>query len=188
MNPAFETDAATPSADVVAGDEVAFARLIARYDDDLVRVAYLVIGDVGLAREAAQSAWALAWRRLPGLRDPARIRPWLVAISVNEARQLLLGRRRTSVREIYVADIEDSAPSRSDPRQAGSDASVRWLDLAAAMRRLSEEDRAIVSMRYAIGLTSEEIGQAMRLSPGTVRTRLSRALARLRKDLGDDRD
>ena len=63
-----------------SGDEVALARLIAEYHDPMVKVAYVIIGDADLAREAAQVAWTVAWRRLGSLRDPERIRPWLVAI------------------------------------------------------------------------------------------------------------
>lgn len=72
-----------------AGDETAFAQIIARYDDDLARVAYLVTAEVGLAHEAVQAAWPIAWRKIGSLRDLDRLRPWLVAIAVNEARQLL---------------------------------------------------------------------------------------------------
>jgi len=174
-------------ADAIAGDEAAFTQLVALHDDDLVRVAYLVTGDVTLARDAAQSAWALAWRRLGGLRDHERIRPWLVAITVNEARQFLRRRRRTAIREIAVSVFDDelAGPRVVGRSSAGPEDAVRSLDLAGALRRLSEEDRAMVAMRYAIGLTSEEIGVALRMPPGTVRSRLARSRAQLRKDLGD---
>src|SRR5439155_26699727 len=46
-----------------SGDETAFASIIARYDDDLARVAYLVTADVGLAHDAVQAAWQIAWRK-----------------------------------------------------------------------------------------------------------------------------
>jgi DNA-directed RNA polymerase specialized sigma24 family protein len=52
-----------------AGDEAAFAGIIEAHHDDMIRVAYLVTGEVELAHEAVQSAWLLAWRKLGGLRD-----------------------------------------------------------------------------------------------------------------------
>ena len=63
---------------------------------------------------------------------------------------------------------------------------ARELDLINALRRLPAEDRVVVAMRYELGLSSSEIGRATGLSPTGVRSRLARALERLRKDLGDD--
>ena len=82
-----------------SGDEVAFARLIAEHHEPMVRAAYVVVGDTELAREAAQNAWVIAWRRLSSLRQPERVRSWLVAISANEARGLV---RRAKRREVAV--------------------------------------------------------------------------------------
>jgi RNA polymerase sigma factor (sigma-70 family) len=61
----------------------------------------------------------------------------------------------------------------------------RNLDLLNAIGQLAPSDRTIVAMRYAMGLTSEEIGQAIGMSGVGVRSRLARALVRLKKDLGD---
>jgi len=60
-----------------AGDEVAFARIVAAHRAEMVRVAYVVSGDWDLAQDAAQAALWIAWRKLPSLRDPTRLRPWL---------------------------------------------------------------------------------------------------------------
>jgi hypothetical protein len=57
-------------APAASGDEVAFARLIDEYHEPMVRAAYVVVSDVELAREAAQNAWTIAWKRLGSLRDP----------------------------------------------------------------------------------------------------------------------
>jgi len=165
-----------------AGDETAFARLVAEYDDDLVRVAYLVTSDVAMARDAAQAAWAKAWRKLSTVRDPARVKPWLVAISVNEARQLLRRHRRRTVREFHF-DAPEGLGGDAYPVEPKDD---MWLDLAAAMHRLPDVDRAIIAMRYALGMTSDEIAGAIGMSSAGVRSRLARSLARLRRELDDD--
>jgi RNA polymerase sigma-70 factor (ECF subfamily) len=169
-------------ASAAAGDEVAFARIVAAHHDDMVRVAYLVSCEVDLAQEAVQSAWSIAWRKLASLRDADRLRPWLVSIAANEARQLLRQRRRRQVTEIRVdawADGSEAHGSRMDDRD-------RELDLINALRWLRDEDRAIVAMRYALGLSSSEIARATGLSAPGVRSRLARSLERLRKELGDD--
>lgn len=164
-----------------SGDRAAFGQVVVLHHDDMVRVAYLVSGDSDIAHDAVQSAWAIAWRKLDRLRDPDALRPWLVSIAANEARQILRRRRRHEIREIELVDGLDGAP-------AGTSASRREedLDLHDALSRLKPEDRAIVAMRYAIGLTSDEIGLAVGLTGAGVRARLARAIARLREDLRDD--
>ena len=69
---------------------------------------------------------------------------------------------------------------------AGCDERDRSIDLQNALQRLTPEDRSVVAMRYVLGLSSSEIGRTTGLSATGVRSRLARALDRLRKDLGDD--
>ena len=172
--------AATLIGQAAAGDEVAFARIVAAHHADMLRIAGLISGDVDLAAEAAQSAWAIAWRRLGTLRDPERLRPWLMAIAANEARQLARRRGRQTVREISVFDPE-AGPAASGHEM---DAALR-LDLADAMARLDPRDRVLLALRYAGGLELQEIGRAVGMSATAVRSRLKRAIERLRKDLAD---
>jgi len=70
-----------------AGDETAFARIIEAHHDDMRRICYVICGDLDVADEAVQAAWSIVWKKLGGLRDPARLRPWLVSVAANEARQ-----------------------------------------------------------------------------------------------------
>jgi hypothetical protein len=63
------------------GDETAFARLVDAYHADLVRVAYVTCGDPDLAQDAAQAAWTIAWRKLGSVREPDRVKSWLVAVA-----------------------------------------------------------------------------------------------------------
>ncbi len=169
-----------------AGDEVAFARLVAAYRLDLVRVAFVVTGDEQLAEEAAVAAWWIAWRKLPNLRDPSRVRSWLVAVAANEARKLVGRKQRRSLVEIHLAPRDGGASGDEildDDRVTGSDREIDRMDLAVALKRLAPEDRELVALRYVADLTSEEIGPLLKLSASGVRARLSRTLQRLRKDL-----
>jgi RNA polymerase sigma factor (sigma-70 family) len=160
----------------IDGDEVAFARIVAAHHDDMARIAYFVCGDLDIAEEAEQSAWAVAYRRLKDLRDPDRLRPWLMSVAANEARQIVRSRRRRTVRELAVVD---PATPRDVDRAA-------IIDLADALGRLDPKDRAIVGMRFVGGFESAEIGREMGMTASAVRVRLHRLLERLRKDLGDD--
>src|SRR5262245_26849723 len=118
----------------VAGDEVAFARIVAEHHDDMARIAYLVCGDLDIGEEAEQSAWDVAYRRPKDRREPDRLRAWLMSIAANEARQIARSRRRRSVREVAV--IDPSNPPDSDGAAA--------IDLANAIERLDPKDRVIV--------------------------------------------
>jgi RNA polymerase sigma-70 factor (ECF subfamily) len=160
----------------VAGDEVAFARIVAAHHNDMARITFFVCGDLDVAEKAEQSAWAVAYRRLKDLRDPERLRPWLMSVAANEARQIARSRRRRTIHEL---SIGDSARPR-DIDQAAR------IDLADALGRLDPRDRAIVGLRYLGGFESAEIGRAMGMTASSVRVRLHRLLERLRKDLGDD--
>lgn len=165
-------------ADAAGGDAEALAAIVDAYHDDMVRVAFVICGDQDRAQDAAQNAWPIAWRKLASLRDPGSLRPWLMSIAVNEARQLMRRDRRRPVTEIELAGIESGSP---DPgARAGA------LDLASALRRLSTEDRAILALRHVAGFDATEIGRAVGMSASGVRTRLSRLLSRLRSELDDD--
>ncbi len=179
-------DLSVPAAVVdsaAAGDEVAFARIVAAHHVDMTRVSFVVCGDLDVANEAVQAAWTIAWRKLGSLRDPARLRPWLIAVAANEARHLTKRRNRRSVVEVHVEDGDDvqrGDGGRGDPAEHAAE-----VDLAAALQRLSPQDRTVVAMRYLIGLTSVEIGQAIGMSPPGVRAKLARSLRRLEEDLRD---
>ena len=159
----------------LAGDETAFARLVARHHRSMARVAYAIAGDIGTADDAVQNAWAIAWRRLPSLRDPSQVGPWLVAIAANEARQAV---RRSRVR--IVVDISELpiVATGGDPLDR-----IATVDLGRALARLNPDDRTLLALRFVAGLDSGEIATHLKLSPSGVRSRLSRLIERLRSEL-----
>lgn len=174
----------TMVASAATGDEVAFARIVAAHHDDMARVAFVVCGDVTLAQDAVQAAWPKVWAKLHQIHDPARLRPWLVSVAANEAKQLARSRSRRRVREITVdGPVDDAARDRGagDPGDHAGE-----LDLANALASLDESDRTLVALRFAAGLTSDEIGRVIGMTGGGVRARLARTLLRLRKELNDD--
>jgi len=180
---AFEGVETTAAAELLArakvGEREAFTELVERHHRELVRIAYAITGDLDAACDSAQLAWIKAWQRLPSVREPERLRAWLIAIAANEARQQLRARGRRRVREIAAPPAEDWA-ERTDVTSA------ERLDLGAALQKLDPADRGLVAMRYLAGLNAEEIGVAMGLTSSGVRSRLSRLIARLREDLDHD--
>src|SRR4029077_6737490 len=91
-----------------AGEEQACAHLVSAHHAAMAKAAFVVAGDVETAQEAVQIAWSIAWRKLHTVRDPERVRAWLVAIAATETRRLLKGRRRREIVELSSADA--SAP------------------------------------------------------------------------------
>ena len=163
-----------------SGDEVAFARIVAAHHDDMARVAFVICRDADVAQEAVQEAWSIAWRQLRGLREPQRLRAWLVSIAANEARQAIRKDRRRTVREL---GFEPSSASRSLGADPGGLAPA--MDLRNALARLSPDDRALLALRYVAGLDATELSRATGLSPSGTRARLARLLATLRRELTD---
>jgi RNA polymerase sigma factor (sigma-70 family) len=161
-----------------AGDETAFARIIKAHHDDMTRVCFVICGDLDVADEAVQAAWPIVWRKLGSLRDPGRLRPWLVSIAANEARQLVRRRRRRTIVEIATVG---STSSGLDPAGRVGD-----LDLTNALARLDPDDRALLALRYVAGFDSTELARATGRSPSGTRARLARLLGRLRTELSDD--
>ena len=161
-----------------AGDAAAFTRIVDHFHGDMTRLAYVVTGDAELAHDAVQSAWQTAWSKLGSIREPASIRPWLLSIAANEARQAARRRRRHPVVEI---EPTLPGPVRSDPAEG-----IARLDLVNALQGLSPDDRALLALRYVAGFDAAELGALTGRSAAATRTRLWRLTARLRTELGDD--
>jgi RNA polymerase sigma factor (sigma-70 family) len=166
-------------ASVAAGDEAAFAEIVRLHHEDMRRVCVVVSGDEGVAEEAVAAAWSIAWRKLGGLRDPARLKPWLVSVAVNEARQIVRSRKRRALIEVPVT-IADEPRGGPDPGLT-----VGSIDLRNALARLGPDDRALLAMRYVAGFDATELAFATGRSASGTRARLGRLLHRLERELGD---
>ena len=174
-----QPDAGDLIASAAAGDEFAFRRIIAAHHDDMRRVCQAISGDHALAEEATQAAWVIAWRKLDRVSGPEHLRPWLVAVAVNEAKKLMSKRRRR-------AEVETFADASG--RSGGTDpaAGIDLVDLWAAVRRMDPDDRALLTMRYGMGFDSNELAIATGKTPAAIRQRLKRLVDRLREDLSHE--
>jgi RNA polymerase sigma factor (sigma-70 family) len=141
------------------------------------RAAYLVTGSAAEAEDAAQEGFVKAWQALPRFREGAPFRPWLLAIVVNEARN----RRRHAGRQAALAlRALDPPPAPTDETAAARAEHERLLQIVGGMR---EEDRLVIGYRYFLDLNEQETAQALGVPRGTVKSRLARALERLREQM-----
>jgi RNA polymerase sigma factor (sigma-70 family) len=163
-----------------AGDQEACAVLVARYGALAHRTAYL-LGAGHSAEDVVQEAFVKAFRGLAAFRPDGSFRPWLLRIVANETRNLHRSTRRRAALELRVAGMEDRVEHRDPESEALSGASrTALLD---AVRALPEKDMWVVTCRYFLDLSEAETAQVLGWPPGTVKSRLSRALARLRPAL-----
>jgi RNA polymerase sigma-70 factor (ECF subfamily) len=164
------------------GDPAAYEALVRAHQDIAFRTARLFAGSAADAEEAAQEAFVKAWRALPRFRAGAPFRPWLLAIVGNEARN----RRRAAGRRAGLAlraaaerSSGDAAPSPEAALLAGGARD----ELLAALATLDERDRAVIACRYVLELGEQETAEVLGCRRGTVKSRLSRALGRMRAEL-----
>jgi RNA polymerase sigma factor (sigma-70 family) len=161
-----------------AGDTAAYGALVRAHQDVAFRTAMLITGHAHDAEEAAQDGFVKAWRALGRFRSGEPLRPWLLAIVANEARnrRRAAGRREHLVLRAAGAAVpvggEDTAPSLDHDA------------LVAALSRLGPDDRTVIGCRYLLELSEAETAAALGVARGTVKSRLSRALDRLRTEVG----
>ena len=166
------------------GEVMAYEELVRRYQDVAVRAAHVIAPD-GDAEDAAQEAFVKAYAALPRFRTGSPFRPWLLRIVTNEARN----RRRSAGRRTGLAlraaedrPLGDAAPS---PESAVLAHEARAA-LVAALNLLRDDDREVIGARYFLELSEAETADALGIPRGTVKSRLSRALGRLKAGLADN--
>lgn len=170
------------------GDPSAYDALVLRYQDLAFRTAYLIAGDAGEAEEAAQDAFVKAYGALARFRPGAAFRPWLLRIVANEARNRRTARgRRVALWQRAAQEALPLLVAGPSPEAAALDMERRQL-LLAAISGLREDDRLVIAYRYFLDLSEAEMAEVMDCARGTVKSRLARALERLRAALMDRAD
>jgi RNA polymerase sigma-70 factor, ECF subfamily len=158
-------------------DEAAWATLVAEHQQAAFRLAYLLLGDADEAEDIAQEAFVRAFRALHRFDADRPFRPWLLQIVANLARN-----RQRSVRR-YLAALTRAAWIVPESISAlGERTAQTWeaQTLWQAVRRLSHADQQIIYLRYFLELGEQETAATLGIAPGTVKSRLHRAVSRLR--------
>ena len=160
-----------------AGDVDAYEWLVRRHTAAAVRLATAVCGSATDAEDATQEAFLKAFRALDRFRADGALRPWLLRIVANEAKNQRRSAGRRTALVVRAAGLA-VGPSASPDECLVADESARAV--LAAVAALAERDRLVIGYRYFGGLSELETAEALGCRPGTVKSRLARALARLR--------
>lgn len=159
------------------GDADALEKLIHRWSPRLLRHAYRLTADRHAASDTAQEAWVAIMRGLTRLDDPARFPAWAYRIVTYKCADWTRRRTRDRARHDNHIQRQRDLDSRADSHEPSSDEVQR---LRRAMRQLSGEHHAALSLHYLDGLSVAEIAEALNIPPGTVKSRLHHARQRLR--------
>jgi RNA polymerase sigma-70 factor (sigma-E family) len=155
----------------------------------LVRLASLLVDDVGTCEEVVQEAFVGVWRRGGALREPEKLPAYLRSAVLNGARSHL---RKVVVRRRHLSSVPPPGPDtsgRADIEAVGTDtgegpaatavASDETRQVLAALRGLPERQREVIALRYYLDLSEAELADTLGISPGSVKTHAHRGLAAL---------
>jgi RNA polymerase sigma-70 factor (ECF subfamily) len=155
------------------GSPDAWENLTRSHQDAVFRLAYLLLGDPDDAEDVAQETFVRAYYALKRF-DPARpLRPWLMQIVSN----LAANRRRSMGRYLHALVRLSREPAPADDPPPVEDSQALWH----AVRRLKLEFQQVIYLRFFLELSEDEMSAALRIPPGTVKSRLHRAVAALRE-------
>ena len=172
-------DEAEIVARVRGGESAAYGELVDRHASVAKRTA-VFLGAGADADDVVQEAFVKAFRALGGFREGAAFRPWLLRIVANETRNVLRARGRRAHREELAAPLDVVL----DPADVAVSLERR-TELLTAVRALPEQMRLVVTCRYLLDLDEQETAVVLGWPRGTVKSRLHRALGRLRDALPD---
>ena len=167
------------------GDQHAFTTLVDKYQEQIHALAWQKIGDFHIAQEITQDAFVTAYQKLATLTHHNRFAGWLYVITSNKCKMWLRKKRPhlQSLDETDPIELEKMFYSEYTARQREEAANQnRRTVVRKLLNKLRESERTVVTMHYLAGLTCEEIGMFLGVSPNTVKSRLHRARERLKKE------
>jgi len=172
----------------LAGSDDAFGQLVTRHQHQIYAYVFRMIGDTHAASDVAQTVFVRAYRSLPQLRDPGKLRPWLFAIAVNQARNWLTRRRPVAASTEWADDDSAAGQGVPDPSLwASPDAVYAAEELAtvivAAIDSLAPTYREVAILRFQHQMPVGQIATALGLGFSATESRVRRAKALLRSKL-----
>ena len=160
------------------GDEVAWSGLVRQHQEAVFRLAYLLLDDADEAQDVAQETFIRAYYALDRFDLTRPLRPWLLRITSNLARnkRRSIGRYLAAVTRWLQHETDSGGPTPQEAHLQQWETQTLWR----AIRQLRLTDQEIIYLRYFLELSVTETAEAVGVAPGTVKSRLHRALNRLR--------
>ena len=165
------------------GDRAAFGEIVRTYQAPALRLATIISRDSSEAYDIVQEAFVRAYQALPSVRADESLRPWLLRIVANQAKNSQRSRWRRDRHQGRQAALRPDEVSGPDEIALSE---VAAQGLLVALSRLSVRDRTVLACRYLADMNESETASALGVANGTVKSRTARALARLRDGLGRD--
>jgi RNA polymerase sigma-70 factor (ECF subfamily) len=160
------------------GDAAALDALVARHRPDARRTALGILGDEDSAEDVAQESMIRLKNALPGFRGDSELRTWVHRVALNLAYDHLRRRRRERA-GVALRSLGDTPDPRAHDPHAALDGERARTALHAALERLPDDQREVLTLRFLTGLTYAEIARVTGAAEGTVASRIYRALKRL---------
>ncbi len=176
----MEPDDSTLWSRARSGDRAAFGTLFERHANAIYNFCFRRVGDWSTAEDLLSIVFLEAWRRRSEDLPPGKVLPWLYGIATNVARNQRRSQRR------YAAALRRMPARRADPSfaelaDAHLDDERQMQDVLAFVRRLPKHEQDVFALCGWSELSYEDAAIALDVPVGTVRSRLSRARARLRE-------
>ncbi len=166
-------------------DEAAWGALVRRHQEPVFRLAYLLLGSGATPMEAedvAQETFIRAYVKLHQFQDGRPLRPWLLAIAANLARNRRRSRGRywAALQRWWQREGQAEAVEPEAAQRAGLHARWQAELLWQAVQRLSRQHQLVIYLRYFLELSEDEMAASLDIAAGTVKSRLFRARRALR--------
>lgn len=166
------------------GEQEAFRVLVERYQGLVYTLAKRMLSHPQDAEDVAQEAFLRAWKGLPNFRMDAGFSTWLYRLTMNAATDLLRRRQKEQGdRSLEDGEAPVTVPDPGPTPEERAEAGQRREALQKGLMSLTENHRSILVLRELNGLSYEEIGSLLELTPGTVKSRIARARRELRQKL-----
>ena len=169
----------------LAGDETAFTTLVKKYHKHIHALAWRKIGDFHIAEDITQETFLRAYRHLATLKKPERFPGWLYVIAT---RRCIAWLRKKRLHTELVEDIDVATKGKDTysgyiaEEQAKTTRHAQQEVVKKLLAKLQESERTVITLHYFGEMTCEEISKFLGVSPNTIKSRLSRARKRLRKE------
>jgi RNA polymerase sigma-70 factor (ECF subfamily) len=170
----------------VDGDKAAFGALVSRHEQRVYNIALRMLGRPDDARDASQDAFVSAMRSLPNFRGEAAFSTWLHRVTINACYDILRKGKRVQLAAVSDGGEGGKPADEGPPAPDHADSAAAAVDVQRALVQVPEEFRAVLVLHDVQDLSYEQIGEALGIPVGTVKSRLHRARVSLAGFLGED--